>query len=243
MSQTTVPATFDEISNAMRDYLAEIYRIGRGQLWVSTTIIAEQLSVSGPATVRMVRRLQERGLVEHLPYKGVRLTPDGTTAALLAIRRHRLAERFLVDVLHFGWHEVHGEAEMMQRGITAAIEDRMDALMGYPTTCPHGDPIPSKTGTMPQLHDRPLTVVPKGTAGKISRVKTREPEKLQYLAEVGMVPGAKFSLENRGRFNGPLRILLNNRDEHIIGSELAAAIWVECDDPSPACMPEENEND
>ncbi len=233
MSQSNIPATFDEISDAMRDYLAEIYRIGRGQLWVSTTLIAEQLAVSSPATVRMVRRLQERGLVEHLPYKGVRLTPDGATAALLAIRRHRLAERFLVDVLHFGWHEVHHEAEVMQRGITAAIEDHMDALMGFPTTCPHGDPIPSKTGTMPLLNDRPLTVVPKDTAGTISRVKTREPEKLQYLAAAGIIPGARFALKNRGPFNGPLRILLNERDEHIIGSELAAAIWVACDgDPS-----------
>ena len=242
MTQTNIPATFDEISDAMRDYLADIYRIGRGQLWVSTTVIAEQLSVSGPATVRMVRRLQERGLVEHLPYKGVRLTPDGTTAALLAIRRHRLAERFLVDVLHFGWHEIHEQAETLQKGITAAIEDRMDALMGYPATCPHGDPIPSKSGTMPPLNDRPLTVVPQGITGTISRVKTREAEKLQYLAEIGMVPGARFTLENRGRFNGPLRILLNDRDEHIIGSELAAAIWVNCDDPLPARVPEESKN-
>ncbi len=244
MHQTTVPATFDEISNAMRDYLAEIYRIGRGQLWVSTTLIAERLAVSSPATVRMVRRLQERGLVEHLPYKGVRLTPDGTTAALLAIRRHRLAERFLVDVLNFGWHEINGQAEVLQKGITGAIEDRMDALMGYPTTCPHGDPIPSKTGSMPPATDRPLTVVPPGMTGVISRVKTREAEKLQYLAQVGMVPGARFALKNRGPFNGPLRILLNDRDEHVIGSELAAAIWVICDSEPPS-QPEtsEDEND
>jgi len=237
MPQTTTPSTFDEISDAMRDYLAEIYRIGRGQLWVSTTTIAEQLSVSGPATVRMVRRLQEHGLVEHLPYKGVRLTPDGTIAALLAIRRHRLAERFLVDVLNFGWHEVHEQAEVLQKGITPAIEDRMDALMDFPTTCPHGDPIPGKSGSMPPLTDRPLTVVPQGTTGTISRVKTHEPEKLQYLAEIGMIPGTGFTLKNRGPFNGPLRILLNNRDEHIIGSELAAAIWVECDEPASVSMP------
>lgn len=229
MPESTSPATFNDISPAMRDYLAEIYRIGMGQLWVSTTLIAEQLTVSGPATVRMVRRLQERGLVEHLPYKGVQLTPAGMKAALLAIRRHRLAERFLVDVLNFGWHEVHAEADALQKGISTAIEDRMDALMNFPTTCPHGDPIPSKSGAMPQIDDRPLTVVPQGAEGIISRVKTRETAKLEYLANTGLVPGARYTLKARAPFNGPLRICVNGGAEHIIGNELAAAIWVQID--------------
>jgi len=240
MVANDITVTFDEISNAMRDYLAEIHRIGHGKMWVSTTLIAEQLSVSAPATVRMMRRLQERGLVEHLPYKGVQLTLAGEKAALLAIRRHRLSERFLVDVLKMDWSEVHEAAEIFQRGITAAIEDRIDMLMDYPTNCPHGDPIPSKSGTMPQLDDRPLTVVPHGVSGTISRIKTREAEKLRYLADVGMVPGVRFLLVNRAPFNGPLRIALNDRDEHIIGSELAAALWVHCDDDPPS-KPERTE--
>lgn len=230
MSEDDITVTFEEISNAMRDYLAEIHRIGHGKMWVSTTLIAEQLSVSAPATVRMMHRLQNRGLVEHLPYKGVQLTLAGEKVALLAIRRHRLAERFLVDVLKMDWSEVHEEAEVFQRGITSAIEDRIDALMDFPTNCPHGDPIPSKSGVMPQVDDRPLTVVPRGVSGTISRIKTRETEKLQYLAKVGMVPGTPFLLVNRGPFNGPLRARLNDRDEYIIGNELAAAIWVHRED-------------
>ncbi len=225
MTHQTTSATYNNISEAMRDYLAEIYRVSHGNLWVSTTTIAEQLSVSGPATVRMVRRLKERGLVEHFPYRGVRLTAAGSTAALLAIRRHRLVERFLVDVLQFGWHEVHDEAESLQRGVTQAIEDRIDDLMGHPTTCPHGDPIPSREGVMPLINDRPLTVVPKGTTGTISRVKTREAQKLQYLAEIGLVPGVSFKLINRAPFNGPLRLRVG-RQEQIIGNELAIGLWV-----------------
>jgi len=160
----------------------------------------------------------------------VRLPPHGNIAALLAIRRHRLAERFLVDVLKFGWHDVHAAADALQKGVTTAIEDHMDALMGYPATCPHGDPIPSKSGEMPALNDRPLTVVPTGTTGAISRVKTHEPDKLRYLASIGIIPGERYVLVNRGPFNGPLRVRVNDRDEHVIGSELAAAIWVQCDE-------------
>jgi DtxR family Mn-dependent transcriptional regulator len=211
----------------MRDYLSEIYRLGQGGVWVSTTALAERLNVSGPAAVRMVRRLHQGGLLDHLPYRGVRLTPSGSKAALLGIRRHRLVERFLVDVLKFGWHEVHDEADELQKGITQRLEDRMDELMGHPATCPHGDPIPSRDGKMVELHDIPLTVVPPGAKGHISRVKTREPEKLHYLAEIGLVPGAPFELVNRAPFNGPLRLKLGpNNHEQVIGVELAAALWV-----------------
>lgn len=226
MQSETLPIPDNKISDAMRDYLAEIYRLGQGELWVSTTALAERLEVSGPATVRMVRRLHNLGLVDHLPYKGVRLTPPGKKVALRHIRRHRLVERFLVDVLKFGWDEVHDEADELHKGITQRLEDRIDELMGHPTTCPHGDPIPSISGEIVEIHDKPLTVVPPGSKGKITRVKTREPEKLKYLAEIGLVPGAAFELLNRAPFNGPLRLKIG-RTEPIIGAELAAALWVD----------------
>jgi DtxR family Mn-dependent transcriptional regulator len=225
MQSQTLPLPDYKISETMRDYLAEIYRLGHGEIWVSTTALAERLNVSGPATVRMIRRLHNGGLVDHLPYKGVRLTATGRKVALLHIRRHRLVERFLVDVLKFGWHEAHDEADILHRGINQRIEDRIDELMGHPTACPHGDPIPTREGEMPQIDDKPLTVVPPGAKGKISRVKTREPEKLKYLAEIGLVPNTPFELINRAPFNGPLRLKIGQH-EQIIGAELAAALWV-----------------
>jgi DtxR family Mn-dependent transcriptional regulator len=242
MQTETLPVSDNKISDAMRDYLAEIYRLSQGELWVSTTALAEQLDVSGPATVRMVRRLHNVGLVDHLPYKGVRLTPPGKKVALRHIRRHRLVERFLVDVLKFGWHEVHDEADELHKGITQRLEDRIDELMGYPTTCPHGDPIPSLTGEIAEIHDKPLTVVPPGSKGKITRVKTREPEKLKYLAEIGLVPGTPFELVNRAPFNGPLRLRVG-REEPIIGAELAGALWVDTTlpaRPQAAAAPEQS---
>ena len=209
----------------MRDYLAEIYRLGQGEVWVSTTALAERLNVSGPATVRMVRRLHKAGLVDHLPYKGARLTRPGKKAALLGIRRHRLAERFLVDVLKFGWHEVHEEADDFHKGITQRLEERMSEVMNHPLTCPHGEPIPTREGEMPEVDDMPLTVVAPGASGSISRVKSHDPDKLWYLEKIGLMPGSSFELIDRAPFNGPLRLRIN-RHEQVIGAELAGALWV-----------------
>jgi len=225
MQAETFPIPAKKISDTMRDYLGEIYRLGQGQAWVSTTSLADALDVSGPASVRMARRLHKAGLVDHLPYKGIQLTPYGKKIALLNIRRHRLVERFLVDVLKFGWDEVHNKADLLQKGVNQTIEDRMDELMGHPATCPHGDPIPTRDGVMPELRDKPLTVVAPGNKGKITRVKTHEPKKLQYLAEIGIIPNAPFELVNRAPFNGPLRLKLGQH-EQVIGAELAAALWV-----------------
>lgn len=222
-------ASETEISAAMRDYLAEIYRIGLGKMGVSTTAISENLDVSGPATVRMVRRLQKKGLVKHQPYKGVSLTKAGEHEALLGIRRHRLVERFLVDVLKFAWHDAHDEADILDKGINQRLEDRIDEIMGFPTTCPHGDPIPTRDGIMPEINDRPLTVMPAGASGTISRVKVREPEKLSYLAEIGLMPETPFQLIGRAPFNGPIRLKVG-QNEQVIGAELAAGVWVMCDE-------------
>jgi DtxR family Mn-dependent transcriptional regulator len=219
--------SFDsEITLAMRNYLAEIYRLGQGDSWVSTTNLADTMNVSPPAVARMVKRLSGCGLLEYLPYQGVKLTPDGSHEALLGIRRHRLVERFLVDVLGFGWHEVHDEADHMHYGISQRIEDRIDELLDHPTRCPHGEPIPSREGVMPDLDDLPLVVVSPGTGGHISRIKTHDPDKLRYLASLNLMPGTSYRLVSRQPFNGPIRLDIPGRGEQVIGSELAVAIWV-----------------
>jgi len=215
-----------EITPTMRNYLADIYRLGQGGSWVSTTTLADTLDVSPPAAVRMVKRLSDAGLLEHQPYQGVQLTASGRHEALLGIRRHRLVERFLVDVLGFGWHEVHDESDVLQSGVSQRIEDRIDEILGHPTRCPHGEPIPSRDGVMPEIDDLPLIVVSPGTQGHISRVKTHDPHKLQYLAELNLTPGTAYTLIGRQPFDGPIRLIIGDRAEQVIGSELAGAIWV-----------------
>lgn len=214
------------ITQTMRNYLADIYRLSQEEAWVSTTTLAEALAVSPAAAVRMIKRLVSLGLLEHQPYQGVMLTPQGINQARQGIRRHRLLECCLVDMLGFGWHEVHDEAAAMQHGISQKIEDRIDEILGYPTRCPHGEPIPSRSGEMPVIDDLPLAGVPVGANGHISRIKTHDPGKLQYLANLKLVPGTPFTLVSRQPFNGPIRLTIDGRTEQVIGSELAATIWV-----------------
>ena len=133
-----------KISPVMREYLGEIYRLehspdGAG---VATSGLAERLEVSPSAVVRMLRRLDEAGMLTHIPYQDVKLTPQGEREAIRSIRRHRLLEVFLVKVMGFGWDEVHEQAHGLDLVITDEFEDRMDAVSGYPTHCPHGSPIP-----------------------------------------------------------------------------------------------------
>lgn len=215
-----------EITPTMRNYLADIYRLGQGVSWVSITRLADTLNVSAPAAVRMAKRLSDVGLLEHQPYQGVSLTKNGQREALLGIRRHRLVERFLVDVLGFGWHEVHDESDVLQSGVTQKVEDRIDEILSHPTRCPHGEPIPTRDGVMPEIDDLPLNVIPPGARGLISRVKTHDPHKLQYLAELNLTPGTTYTLIGRQPFDGPMRLIIGSRAEQVIGRELAEAIWV-----------------
>ena len=215
-----------KISPTMREYLGEIFRLERSPQGVTTSALAERLEVSPPAVVRMLRRLHEAGMLTHVPYQTVKLSSAGEREALRSIRRHRLLEVFLVKVMGFGWDEVHEESHGLQLTISDAFEDRMDEVAGHPITCPHGDPIPTKDGRMAPIHDQPLAELPAGTRGTLRRVKTDDPEKLKYFAELGLVPGAPLEVLNRAPFNGPIRIRADHLD-YVLGPELAAVLRVE----------------
>jgi DtxR family Mn-dependent transcriptional regulator len=215
-----------KISPVMREYLGEIYRLERSPEGVTTSALAERLEVSPSAVARMLRRLDEAGMLSHMPYQGVKLTAQGEREALRSIRRHRLLEVFLVKVMGFGWDEVHEQAHGLQLTITEAFEDRMDVVSGFPTHCPHGDPIPTKAGQIAPVNDQPLIEAPVGASGILRRVKTDDGEKLRYLAQLGLVPGVRLQVVGRAPFNGPLRIKAKGA-EHVLGAELAHSLRVE----------------
>ncbi len=217
----------EAITHARREYLAEIYRLQASiDEPVTTTAVAMRLEVSPPAVVRMIRRLAKEGYLRRQPYKGVRLTSEGVREALKSIRRHRLLEAFLVTVMKFGWDEVHDHAHGMDAVINDQFEDRMDELAGYPTRCPHGDPIPSKDGLMPPIRDVSLADVPLGTVGIIRRIRNHTPDKLRYLAEHKLVPGTNITLLNRAPFSGPVR-LKTPAGEQVLGTEMANDLFIE----------------
>lgn len=206
-------------------YLAETYRLGGENEYVASSALAKELRVSSPAVSRMADRLHILGLVERIPYKGIRLTPDGLREGLRTIRSHRLAEAFLVRVMDYGWHEAHAMADALALAADEAFVLRMDEKAGHPTRCPHGEPIPTPEGVMPVLDDVPLTELEQGAEGVISRVKVREEEKLIYLEQVGLVPDAWIRVGSRTPFDGPIGLRLEDKDL-VVGSELAQGLRV-----------------
>lgn len=214
-----------EISPAMRRYAAEIYRLEEDRERVGLSELAAHLAVSTQAASRMTRRMKAAGLVEHEAYRGLRLREPGRKAAMPAIRRHRLVEVFLVEVMGYDWSETHELAETFEQGVDEVLEARIDALTGHPTRCPHGDPIPTVDGHMPVLADLSLVHLRSGERGVVSRVRTHDPDRLRYLGSIGLVPGTRFDLRSCAPFNGPLRLMYGHQDE-VLGYELASAIWV-----------------
>ncbi len=216
------------LSAAMQEYLAEAYRLAYYQdssPYISTSSLADVLGVSAPAVTRMVQRLKESGYMEHLPYQGIALTPLGEHEALMNIRRHRLVERFLVDVMRFGWHEVHKAADELGAVVSDVLVGRMEEMAGYPKRCPHGEPIPNAEGIMPVVHDDPLTEVAVVQEYVVSRANSHDEEKLKYLDTLGLRPGRKLKLLERAPFEGPLQLDVDG-ETHFIGHSLASVIRV-----------------
>lgn len=212
-------------SAAMREYLAEIYRLQEDSPTVNTTSLAERLNVSAPAIPRMLRRLKSAGYVKHVPYQGVELTELGRQEALREIRRHRILEVFLVSVMGFTWDEAHEHAESLGQGLNDDLTARMAQMARFPTRCPHGEPIPDENGHIEEPDDISLINIGIGFKGAISRVRSHEPEKLKYFASLGLIPRAEIEVTGRAPFNGPMRLRLG-RDEVVLGIELVKALWV-----------------
>lgn len=213
-------------SAAMQRYAAEIYRLQEDHEQVSLSLLGSHVESSAQAISIMVKRLNKSGYLVHEPYRGVRLTPAGEKIAMPALRRHRLTEVFLVQIMKYDWAAAHELSDVFERGVNEELEERMDHLTGHPTRCPHGEPIPSKAGVMPVVKDMPLIDAPSGSDCVISRVRTHNMEKLNYIGELGLVPGTPFHLLSCAPFKGPLRLQMKPQD-HVIGYELAVSLWVE----------------
>jgi len=189
-------ALLPEITPPVEDYLKTIYAVLRegGEARATTSAIAERMEVSAASATNMMQRLAEMKLVEYVPYRGVSLTPMGEKIALEVIRHHRLIELYLAEALGYSWDKVHDEAERLEHVISEEFEDRIDAMLGYPTTDPHGDPIPSKSGSVEPRHARPLAEVPAGESVIVLRVDDRDRDVLRELARLKIVPGAQITV-------------------------------------------------
>ena len=214
------------VTPAMEDFLKAVFR-HRGADGVATIQhLAEALDVSGPSATNMAKRLHDLGYAQHTRYRGVELTEAGERIALEVMRHHRLLELYLAEELGYRWDEVHAEAERLEHHVSERFEARIDSLLGHPTHDPHGDPIPSAEGTIAEDIDFRLVDLATGQSAPVSRVSDQDPERLRYLGELGIRPGAVISVLEHLPFDGPLRIGIGDA-EHIIGRPLAAAVWVD----------------
>jgi DtxR family Mn-dependent transcriptional regulator len=211
---------------AVEDYLKAIYDLSREGRPVSTSAIAERLGVAAASVTGMLKRLADQGLVDHIRYHGSRLTEDGLENAIRTIRRHRIIELFLVNVLGFTWDRVHEEAERLEHAVSDELVNRMAQKLGEPVADPHGAPIPSASGEIHEPAWASLATLGVNRPATLRRVQDENAEMLRYLAELSLTPGARIEVIRESPFNGPLTIRVDDRIQ-VISLELAGTIDVE----------------
>jgi DtxR family Mn-dependent transcriptional regulator len=212
-------------SAAVEDYAKAIYLLESDHGVATTTALADRLTVRPASVVGMVRKLVALGLVDHVPYRGVRLTDRGRAVALEVIRHHRLLELFLVESLGMGWDEVHAEADRLEHVLSEELEELIAAKLGNPTLDPHGDPIPGPDLTIAADTSRSLYELEPGEQARFTRVSDESPEMLRFLSERGIAPGATLELLERQPFDGPVYVRFGDT-VHVLGAVLARAIRV-----------------
>lgn len=221
-----------ELSTPTQDYLKAIWNLGEWSTEpVTVSTLAERQGVSASAASEAIRRMAERGLVEHRKYGHVTLTALGRATALMMVRRHRLLETFLVSHLGYTWDEVHEEAEVLEHAVSGRFIARLDAQLGHPSRDPHGDPIPSASGAIERLVATSLNEVRAGESCRVARVSDADSELLRFLDEAGIRLDAHLTVLERQPFLGIVTVRTPSRDQVPLGLKAAGAVWVSANAP------------
>lgn len=213
------------LSHAAEDYLKAIHKLRGRNDKVTNSALAEELRVTPPSVTSMIKQLAQLQLVRHLPYQGVELTEAGERIALEVVRHHRLVELYLAEFLGYPWDRVHEEADRLEHVISPELEARMAEKLGNPTADPHGDPIPTREGELVEPPHCSLSEADPGARVSVRRVSDSDPEKLRYLAELGLVPNADVEVVSVEPFGGPLVVRVGEV-QRVLGRELARTIRV-----------------
>lgn len=211
---------------AVEDYAKAIYSLtGRGPDTAATNDLADRLGVKPGSVSAMIKKLDDAGLVERVPYHGVRLTTDGTRVALAVIRRHRLLELFLAEVLDVPWERVHDEAEVLEHALSEDLTELISSKLGDPAFDPHGDPIPTSDLSLEETTTESLASMSPGERATFVRVSDSNPDMLAYLSQCGISVGSDFEVVERQPFDGPVSIRIDGKT-HVLGLTLAEAMRV-----------------
>ena len=214
-----------ELTDAIQDYVKEIYKLQAAGTRVTTSALAGRLEVSPPSATAMVKKLASLGLVEYERYRGAWLTPKGEKVALEVIRHHRLLEQYLSQTLGLPIDALHDEADRLEHALSEELEAHIDRTLGYPTHDPHGDPIPGPDLKLVVTEAMPLSALGPGEKATIERVPDGDGELLRYLSGLKLTPGSRIEVREAAPFEGPLTVRVGGT-EHAISRELAARIAV-----------------
>ena len=212
-------------AESIEEYLEAVYRLEREGPGVTTSGLASALGVAPASVSGMLKKLAKDGYLEHVARGEVKLTKKGLEVGVRVLRRHRLAERLLTDVLGMPWDQVHDEACMLEHAISQNVEARLLALLKDPATCPHGQPIPPVDLSEPAREGEPIAQAPEGLRGHVLSVTEEFPEILRYLGGIGVRPGVPIRIVQKAPLGGPVTIDVDGA-QHAISLELAALVTV-----------------
>lgn len=218
-------------SSTVENYLKAIFH-GEGQLAASERLVpmgqlASALGVAPGTATTMVKALSESGLVEYEPYNGVRLSPAGEKLAAMVLRRHRLIELFLVDIMGMPWDQVHDEAEQLEHVVSDRLIDRIDDMLGRPAVDPHGDPIPGPEGQINRRAFDSLLACPMHTRLVIARVTDQDPAFLRFIESHHLKPGETIEVEARDEMSDSVRLKGVGDERITIGARAASKLLVD----------------
>ncbi|MGQ9677434.1 MAG: metal-dependent transcriptional regulator [Chloroflexota bacterium] len=209
----------------IEEYLEALYNLEQRERPVRPATLAQHLNLTLSAMTEVLERMQSQGVINRLPDQGIELTEAGRRLASKMVRRHRLAERLLVDILGLPWHRSHDEACRLEHALSAETEDALARLLKGVETCPHGNPIPDAEGNIPEDDTSPLVDLKPQQSGYIVNIEDENHEELHYLASLGLVPGAQVTVAERAPFSGPLLVCVG-RARYALGRSIASKIKV-----------------
>lgn len=225
-----MPAVPKLPSRAAEDYLKAVYKLQRSASPVSTTALADKLDRSAASVTNMVKSLADQGLLEHVPYHGVRLTDVGERSALGIIRRHRVIELYLIEKLGYTWDTVHTEAERMEHAASDDLVDRMAVALGDPAFDPHGAPIPTPDGRISELILHSLLDLGPGESGVVRQVADSDSGRLKRLADIGLRLGVRVMVRMAQSQDEPLALDVEG-EPVLVEPDLVGMVSVEREEP------------
>jgi DtxR family Mn-dependent transcriptional regulator len=214
-----------KLSPMQEDYLELIYRLEEKEGVAKTGIIAKELRVTLGTVTNTIANLEKKGFLIHRPYAGIKLTEKGRMIALEILRRHRLLERLLMDILKIPWSAIHDIACKLEHIINGDVTEAIEKSLKYPKTCPHGNPVPDKNGKILKDTYEPLMNLPVKSKGKVMKIVNEKEDLLKYLAAIGLLPGVEIEVEEKVPFGGPILVKVSG-EKHALKSEISSLIYV-----------------